>query len=55
MAEHDTPRAEAPPSLKYAGWLKRPETVRVFAALSGDDIERAPWAARCGTRCWGGQ
>ncbi len=39
MAEHDTPRAEAPPSLKDAGWLKRPETVRVFAALSGDDIE----------------
>ncbi|MGK2923422.1 MAG: CCA tRNA nucleotidyltransferase [Methyloceanibacter sp.] len=39
MAEHDTPRAEAPPSLKDAGWLKRPETVRVFAALSGDDVE----------------
>ena len=39
MAEHDTPRAEAPPSLKDAGWLKRPETVRVFAALSGDGIE----------------
>jgi poly(A) polymerase len=39
MAEHDTPRAEAPPSLKDAGWLKRPETVRVFGALSGDDIE----------------
>lgn len=39
MPEHDTPRAEAPPSLKDAGWLKRPETVRVFAALSGDDVE----------------
>jgi tRNA nucleotidyltransferase/poly(A) polymerase len=39
MPEHDTPRAEAPPSLKDAGWLKRPEIVRVFAALSGDDVE----------------
>jgi len=39
MAEHDIPRAEAPPSLQDAGWLKRPETIRVFAALSGDDIE----------------
>jgi tRNA nucleotidyltransferase/poly(A) polymerase len=39
MAEHDIPRAEAPPTLKDAGWLKRPETVRVFAALSGDNIK----------------
>ena len=39
MAEHDTPRTEAPPSLKDAAWLKRPETLRVFAALSGGDIE----------------
>jgi len=39
MAENDSSRAEAPPSLKEAAWLKRPETARVFAALSGDGIE----------------
>ncbi len=39
MAENDSSRAEAPPSLKDAAWLKRPETARVFAALSGDGIE----------------
>lgn len=39
MAENDSSRAEAPPSLKDAEWLKRPETARVFAALSGDGIE----------------
>lgn len=39
MAEHDTPSTEAPPSLKDAAWLKQPETMRVFAALSGSDIE----------------
>jgi poly(A) polymerase len=39
MAEHHTPNLAAPPSLKDAAWLKRPETVRVFAALSGGDIE----------------
>jgi poly(A) polymerase len=39
MAEHHTPNLTAPPSLKDAAWLKRPETVRVFAALSGGDIE----------------
>jgi len=39
MAENDSSRAEAPPSLKQAAWLKRPETARVFAALSGDRIE----------------
>jgi poly(A) polymerase len=39
MAEHDLPRAGAPPSLQDAEWLKRPETARVFAALSGDGIE----------------
>ena len=39
MADNETSRAEAPPSLKDAAWLKRPETLRVFAALSGDGIE----------------
>jgi len=39
MAENDSSRAEAPASLKHAEWLKRPETARVFAALSGDGIE----------------
>jgi poly(A) polymerase len=29
----------APPSLKDAEWLKRPETRRVFAALSSDGVE----------------
>lgn len=40
MAEHDTPRDAPqdlpPPSLDGAAWLARPETVRVFAALSGE-------------------
>lgn len=44
MAEHRTQSA-APPSLKDAAWLKRPETARVFAALSGEGI---------GTRAVGG-
>ncbi|MHA1517777.1 MAG: CCA tRNA nucleotidyltransferase [Alphaproteobacteria bacterium] len=39
MAEHSYSRAAAPPCLKDAVWLKRPETVRVFAALSGDGVE----------------
>jgi poly(A) polymerase len=39
MAETNSSRAEAPPSLKDAAWLKQPETVRVFAALSGEGIE----------------
>lgn len=39
MAENDPSRAEAPPSLKDAAWLKRPETMRVFAALTGDGVE----------------
>jgi poly(A) polymerase len=39
MAEHDSPRADAPPSLKDAEWLKRPETERVFAALGVEGIE----------------
>src|SRR3990170_122667 len=39
MAEQDPPSAGAPPSLKDAAWLKRPETARVFAALSGEGIE----------------
>ncbi|WP_108683098.1 CCA tRNA nucleotidyltransferase [Methyloceanibacter sp. wino2] len=40
MAEHDTPQDVPqdlpPPSLDGAAWLARPETVRVFAALSGE-------------------
>jgi poly(A) polymerase len=39
MAERDPPHTEAPPSLHDAAWLKRPETARVFAALSGDGVE----------------
>jgi len=39
MAEPSSSRAVAPPSLKDAGWLKRPETVRVFGALTGAGIE----------------
>jgi poly(A) polymerase len=39
MAEQNSPRASAPPSLRDAEWLKRPEAARVFAALSGADIE----------------
>ncbi|ODS01303.1 hypothetical protein AUC68_00020 [Methyloceanibacter methanicus] len=40
MAEHDTPQDKsndlAPPSLDAAPWLARPETVRLFEALSGE-------------------
>ncbi|HET9274095.1 MAG TPA: CCA tRNA nucleotidyltransferase [Methyloceanibacter sp.] len=39
MPEHAAKRAAALPSLKDAEWLKRPETLRVFAALSGPDVE----------------
>jgi poly(A) polymerase len=39
MAEQDTPQRSAPPSLKDAAWLMRPETARVFAALSGAGVE----------------
>lgn len=39
MAKHDTSPAAAPPSLRDAAWLKRPETVRVFAALAADGGE----------------
>lgn len=39
MAKHSSSRAVAPPSLKDASWLQRPETHRVFAALRGDGIE----------------
>lgn len=35
MAEHDAKRDAAPPSLKGAAWLDRPDTKRVFAALNG--------------------
>ena len=39
MPEHATKRSAAPPSLKDAAWLKRPETTRVFAALAAPGIE----------------
>jgi poly(A) polymerase len=39
MAERDPSHTGAPPSLHDAAWLKRPETARVFAALSGDGVE----------------
>ncbi len=39
MAEQDLTDKSVPPSLRDAQWLKRPETKRVFAALSGDGIE----------------
>ncbi len=35
----ETAHAEAPPSLKDAEWLSRPETVKLFAALSMDGAE----------------
>lgn len=35
---HDSERS-APPSLKDAEWLRRPETAKVFAALSADGVE----------------
>jgi poly(A) polymerase len=39
MPEHAAKRSSAPPSLKDAEWLKRPETGRVFAALSAPGVE----------------
>jgi tRNA nucleotidyltransferase/poly(A) polymerase len=39
MAEHAPTRFEAPPSLKDTDWLKRPETARVFAALTSAGVE----------------
>ncbi|MEZ5827448.1 MAG: CCA tRNA nucleotidyltransferase [Hyphomicrobiales bacterium] len=39
MPEQTHPRADALPSLKEAAWLKTHEMARVFAALSGDDVE----------------
>lgn len=39
MAEHARTRIPAPPSLKDAEWLKRPETGRVFAALAAPRVE----------------
>ena len=39
MAEHAPTRSSAPPTLKDAAWLKRAETARVFAALSGHGVE----------------
>jgi poly(A) polymerase len=38
MPEHDLLREQAPPSLQDAEWLKRPETVAVFDALSAPGI-----------------
>lgn len=39
MSEHVPKRSAAPPSLKAAEWLKRPETERVFAALATPGVE----------------
>jgi tRNA nucleotidyltransferase/poly(A) polymerase len=39
MPEHALTRPSAPPSLKDAEWLKRPETQRVFAALTASGVE----------------
>jgi tRNA nucleotidyltransferase/poly(A) polymerase len=38
MTERARTRIPAPPSLKDAEWLKRPETGRVFAALAGPGV-----------------
>ena len=38
MSEPLTERASAPPSLKDADWLKRPQTVRVLSALSKEGV-----------------
>jgi poly(A) polymerase len=35
----ESERVSAPPSLKDAEWLNRPETVRIFAALTADGAE----------------
>ena len=37
--QHGRTRSSAPPSLKDAEWLKRPETARVFAALEESGVE----------------
>ena len=39
MPEHALTRPSAPPSLKGTAWLKRPETERVFAALTTSGVE----------------
>lgn len=39
MPEHAVQRDQALPSLKESEWLKRPETGRVFAALSAEGVE----------------
>jgi poly(A) polymerase len=39
MTEQAISSVSAPPSLRNAEWLKRPETGRVFAALGGDGVE----------------
>jgi tRNA nucleotidyltransferase/poly(A) polymerase len=39
MPEHALTRPSAPPSLKDAEWLRRPETKRVFAALTASGVE----------------
>jgi poly(A) polymerase len=39
MPEHALTRPSAPPSLRNAAWLKRPETERIFAALTTDGVE----------------
>jgi poly(A) polymerase len=39
MSKKVLKRPVAPPSLKGAPWLERPDTARVFAALEGTDVE----------------
>ena len=39
MPKNALERSSAPPSLKDAPWLKRPETARIFAALSVPGVE----------------
>jgi poly(A) polymerase len=39
MPQHASQRGAAPPSLEDAEWLKRPETARVFAALTAPGVE----------------
>jgi len=39
MSEKVLKRSFAPPSLKGAPWLERPDTARVFAALEGSGVE----------------
>ena len=39
MPEHESDRRQAPPSLKGADWLERPETQAIFDALAVGEVE----------------